>query len=85
MSVAAAVEVDDGVVTDARLAFGGVATKPWRARRAEEALAGEPAKPAFFRRAVAAELEDAVVRSQNAFKVELAIRAAVRALAEAAG
>ena len=85
VSVAAAVEVDDGVVTEARLALGGVATKPWRARRAEEALAGEPADAASFRRAAAAELEGAVVRSQNAFKVELAIRAAVRALSEAAG
>jgi xanthine dehydrogenase YagS FAD-binding subunit len=84
MSVAAAVEVDGGVVTGARLAFGGVATKPWRARRAEVALVGAPADEASFRRAAAAELEAAVVRRHNAFKVELATRAAVRALAEAA-
>ena len=83
VSVAAALEVDQGSVREARLALGGVATKPWRARRAEEELAGEPAEPASFRRAVAAELDDAVVRDQNAFKVELAIRAAVRALSEA--
>jgi xanthine dehydrogenase YagS FAD-binding subunit len=85
VSVAAALEVGDGAVKDARLALGGVATKPWRARRAEEALTGAPADAASFRRAAAAELEGAVVRGQNAFKVELAIRAAVRALSEAAG
>ena len=85
VSVAAALEVDDGVVTGARLAFGGVATKPWRARRAEAALVGAPAGEASFRRAAAAELEAAVVRRHNAFKVELATRTAVRALSQAAG
>jgi xanthine dehydrogenase YagS FAD-binding subunit len=84
VSAAAALEIDDGLVTGARLALGGVATKPWRARRAEAALAGAPADARSFRRAAAAELEDAVVREHNAFKVELAIRAAVRALSEAA-
>jgi xanthine dehydrogenase YagS FAD-binding subunit len=80
VSVAAAVEVADGVVTDARLALGGVGTKPWRARRAEATLVGAPADEASFRRAAAAELADAVVREHNAFKVPLAERAAVRAL-----
>ena len=84
VSVAAALDVEDGVVTSARLAFGGVATKPWRARRAEAALIGAPADEASFRRAAAAELEAAVVRRQNAFKVEFATRAAVRALAAVA-
>jgi xanthine dehydrogenase YagS FAD-binding subunit len=84
VSVAAALEVDAGVVTDARLAFGGVATKPWRARRAEAALVGAGPDEAAFRRAAAAELEDAVPRRHNAFKVELAIRAAVRGLSEVA-
>jgi xanthine dehydrogenase YagS FAD-binding subunit len=84
VSVAAALEVDDGVVTGARLAFGGVATKPWRARRAEAALVGARADEASFRHAAAAELKDAVVRRHNAFKVELATRAAVRALSEVA-
>ena len=78
VSVAAALEVDDGVVADVRLALGGVGTKPWRARRAEAALVGGPASEAAFRRAAAAELEDAVVREHNAFKVELARRAIVR-------
>lgn len=80
VSVAAAVEVEDGVVTDARLALGGVGTKPWRARRAEAALVGGAADAASFRRAAAAELEAAVVREHNAFKVALAERAAVRGL-----
>ena len=84
VSVAAALEVHDGVVTAARLALGGVATKPWRARLAERALVGAPADAASFRRAAAAELEGAIVRRDNAFKVELASRAVVRALSEAA-
>jgi xanthine dehydrogenase YagS FAD-binding subunit len=85
VSVAAALAIDGGVVTGARIAFGGVATKPWRARRAEAALLGAPPDPAAFRRAAAAELAVADVRGHNAFKVELAIRAAVRALTEVAG
>jgi xanthine dehydrogenase YagS FAD-binding subunit len=80
VSVAAAIEVDDGLVTGVRLALGGVGTKPWRARRAEAALLGGPATAEAFRRAAAAELEDAVVREHNAFKVELMQRAVVRGL-----
>jgi xanthine dehydrogenase YagS FAD-binding subunit len=80
VSVAAALEVHDGVIADARLALGGVATKPWRARQAERALVGAPPDAATFRRAAAAELEAAVVREHNAFKVPLAERAVVRAL-----
>jgi xanthine dehydrogenase YagS FAD-binding subunit len=82
VSVATAVLVDDGIVTDVRLALGGVGTKPWRARRAEAALVGGPADAASFRRAAAEELEGAVVRRHNAFKVELAQRAAVRGLTQ---
>lgn len=82
VSVAAALEVDDGVVVDVRLAWGGVGTKPWRARRAEAALVGGPADRDAFRRAAAVELEGAVVREHNAFKVELALRATVRALTQ---
>jgi xanthine dehydrogenase YagS FAD-binding subunit len=83
VSVCAALDVRDGVVADVRLALGGVGTKPWRARRAEAVLVGAPADAPSFRRAAAAELEAAVVRRHNAFKVELATRAAVRALTEA--
>ncbi|MFC5815170.1 FAD binding domain-containing protein [Nonomuraea harbinensis] len=63
-----------------RLALGGVGTKPWRARRAETALVGGPADEAAFRRAAALELDAAVPRRYNAFKVELARRAVVRGL-----
>jgi xanthine dehydrogenase YagS FAD-binding subunit len=83
VSVAAAIELRDGIVEDVRLALGGVATKPWRARRAEQALIGTAATPEHFAAAAAAELEPAEVRRDNAFKVELAQRAIVRALTEA--
>ena len=82
-SVAAALRVEDGTVTEVRLALGGVATKPWRARRAEEALLGAPAETASFERAARAELEAAVPRRFNAYKVELARRSIVRALRQA--
>jgi xanthine dehydrogenase YagS FAD-binding subunit len=80
VSVAAAVDVRAGVISEVRLALGGVATKPWRARRAESALVGQPATEAAFRRAAAAEVEDAVLREHNVFKAELAQRAMSRAL-----
>jgi xanthine dehydrogenase YagS FAD-binding subunit len=67
-----------------RLALGGVATKPWRARRAEQLLVGAPARRESFARAAGEELAAAVPRSLNAFKVELAQRAMVRALETAA-
>ena len=79
-SVAAAIRVDGGTVAEVRLALGGVATKPWRARRAERALLGEPADRASFARAASEELSQATPRPMNAFKVELARRAMVRAL-----
>jgi xanthine dehydrogenase YagS FAD-binding subunit len=83
VSVAAALDVRDGVVEDIRLALGGVGTKPWRARRAEAELNGVPATAERFAIAAAAELEPAAVREHNAFKVELARRAIVRALTAA--
>jgi xanthine dehydrogenase YagS FAD-binding subunit len=83
-SVAVALRVDRGAVGEVRLALGGVATKPWRARRAERALAGEPAVRASFVQAAAEELAQAVPRPMNRFKVELAQRAMVRALETAA-
>jgi xanthine dehydrogenase YagS FAD-binding subunit len=83
VSVAVALEVRDGLVTDVRLALGGVGTKPWRARRAEQALLGSPATPERFVLAAAAELEPAQVRRGNGFKVELAERAVVRGLTQA--
>jgi xanthine dehydrogenase YagS FAD-binding subunit len=81
VSVAAAVRVQNGAVADVRLALGGVGTKPWRARRAEQALLGQPAHHASFAEAAGQELAAAAPRPLNAFKVELARRAIMRALA----
>jgi xanthine dehydrogenase YagS FAD-binding subunit len=63
-----------------RLALGGVATKPWRARRAEASLRGQPATKASFAAAAERELAAATPGPLNAFKVELARRAIVRGL-----
>ena len=79
-SVAAAVRIQDGTVAEVRLALGGVGTKPWRARRAEAALLGQPASAASFAEAARQELAAATPHPMNAFKVELAQRAIVRAL-----
>jgi xanthine dehydrogenase YagS FAD-binding subunit len=80
VSVAAAVDVTDGAIAGVRLALGGVGTKPWRARRAEHSLLGRPATQASFADAADRELALATPRPMNAFKVELAQRAIVRAL-----
>jgi xanthine dehydrogenase YagS FAD-binding subunit len=79
-SVAAAVRIQGGAIAEARLALGGVATRPWRARRAEAALLGRPATAASFAEAARQELAAATPHPMNAFKVELAQRAIVRAL-----
>lgn len=80
VSVAAGVTVSDGVISDVRLALGGVATKPWRARRAEEILRGARAERETFERAAHEELAPARTTPLNAFKVELARRTLIRAL-----
>jgi xanthine dehydrogenase YagS FAD-binding subunit len=80
VSVAAALDVEDGVVRDARVALGGVAHKPWRATKAEEALQGEPIGEANFRAAAEIELEDAEPLRDNAFKVALARNVIARML-----
>jgi xanthine dehydrogenase YagS FAD-binding subunit len=80
VSVAAAVEIEEATVSDVRVALGGVATKPWRARRVEDALRGQPATEESFRAAAASEFEGADLREHNAFKAELAQRALVRGL-----
>jgi xanthine dehydrogenase YagS FAD-binding subunit len=74
VSVAAAVDIADDVVRDARIAFGGVAHKPWRATRAEEVLRGAPAVEETFLRAADAELADAQPLPGNRFKVPLVRR-----------
>jgi xanthine dehydrogenase YagS FAD-binding subunit len=80
VSVAAALAVEDGVVTEVRLALGGVGTKPWRATEAERVLLGQPATEEAFRRAAEAELAAAEGGPQNAFKIELARRTIVATL-----
>lgn len=87
VSVAAALDLEDGTVKDARLAVGGVAHEPWRAFRAEGVLRGKPATAENFRAAAEAELADAKPLRDNGFKVELAARtitAVFLELAEAA-
>ncbi|MEU2429126.1 xanthine dehydrogenase family protein subunit M [Streptomyces sp. NPDC007861] len=79
-SVAVALSLVDDTVADVRMALGGVATKPWRARRAEDFLIGAVAERANFAQAARVELADARPTVMNAFKVELAQRAIVRAL-----
>ncbi|MEV6368939.1 xanthine dehydrogenase family protein subunit M [Micromonospora musae] len=81
-AVAVAMSVVDGRIAEIRLALGGVATKPWRARAAEAALGGAPATTDSFTRAAEAELAAAVPHGMNAFKIELAKRTIVRALTE---
>jgi xanthine dehydrogenase YagS FAD-binding subunit len=83
VSLAAAVDLDDnGSIRDVRLALGGVAHKPWRARKAEASLRGAPATDATFLAAANAELEEARGLRDNAFKVELAKRVIVACLGE---
>src|SRR5213596_2707217 len=85
VSVAAAIDVADGVVRDARIAFGGVAHVPWRAAKAEAALRGAPATEEMFSRAADAELADALPLPGNAFKVPLARNVLVRTLLDLTG
>jgi xanthine dehydrogenase YagS FAD-binding subunit len=80
-AAAVALDIDGGTIRQARIALGGVGTKPWRARDAEAALAGAPADQARFAAAAARALDGARPLEQNAFKVELAQRTLVRALA----
>jgi xanthine dehydrogenase YagS FAD-binding subunit len=71
VSVAAAVDAQDGVIREARIALGGVAHKPWRAEKAEAALRDAPATQASLLAAADAELADAEPAGENAFKIPL--------------
>jgi xanthine dehydrogenase YagS FAD-binding subunit len=84
VSVAAIVAADRGTISAVRVAFGGVAHKPWRSVEAEAALAGRPATMATFRAAAEAAMAHAVGRGHNDFKIELAKRTLCRTLALAA-
>jgi xanthine dehydrogenase YagS FAD-binding subunit len=83
VSAAAALTIARGVIQQARLALGGVAAKPWRARPAEEILTGSAPTDAAFRHAAELALIDARPSGDNAFKIELARRILVRALTAA--
>jgi xanthine dehydrogenase YagS FAD-binding subunit len=72
VSVAAALELDEGRITQVRIALGGVAARPWRARIAEELLTGALSGPEAFRTAATAELAEARPLRDNAYKVTLA-------------
>jgi xanthine dehydrogenase YagS FAD-binding subunit len=80
VSVAVALDLQDGQIKAARVALGGVAHKPWRAQKAEALLAGKKADEQTFRAAAEAELAPAKAYQYNEFKIELAKRAIVRAL-----
>jgi xanthine dehydrogenase YagS FAD-binding subunit len=84
VSAAAAIRLDGGRIAEARVALGGVALKPWRAREAEEALQGAPPEASAFRQAAEAALATARAPAGRAFKIELARRIIVRALSMAA-
>jgi xanthine dehydrogenase YagS FAD-binding subunit len=82
VSVAAALEMDDGTITGVRLALGGVAHKPWRAYQAEQTMLGAKAIRETFERAAEAELSSARGCGDNNFKIELAKRTMVSVMTE---
>ncbi|MCC6890080.1 MAG: xanthine dehydrogenase family protein subunit M [Hyphomicrobiales bacterium] len=84
VSVAAALEVDNGEIRNVRLALGGMAHKPWRALAAERVLSGARADAESFRRAADAELAPARGFAHNSFKIELAKRTIAGVLEELA-
>jgi xanthine dehydrogenase YagS FAD-binding subunit len=82
VSVAAVLDLANGVIRDVRIALGGVAHKPWRATHAEDLLRGAPATPEVFHAAAHAELAAARPLTHNAFKVPMAVNTLVAALGE---
>jgi xanthine dehydrogenase YagS FAD-binding subunit len=84
VSAAVALDMDGGAIRHARVALGGVGTKPWRVPGVEAALAGASLEPAVLRRAAALAADGAQGRGHNDFKIELMQRAIVRAI-ETAG
>jgi len=79
-SAAVVLTIASGNIARARIALGGVGTKPWRSPEAEAALTGKPATEAIFRQAAEAALRDAKAQSENKFKIELAKRCLTHAL-----
>jgi xanthine dehydrogenase YagS FAD-binding subunit len=85
VSAAVALDVEKGKIQAARVALGGVGTKPWRSQAAEKALQGQPANQTSFQQAAQIALRSAKTLQHNAFKVEMAKRTLVRALATVVG
>lgn len=85
VSVAAALELENGIIRSCRVALGGVAHKPWRSHEAERTLDGKPATAQTFQAAAEAALHGAQPHRYNGFKVALAKRTIVRALTVVAG
>ncbi len=83
-SAAVVITIASGRITRARIALGGVGTKPWRSPDAEAALVGKPANDAGFRKAAEAAMRNAKAQSENGFKIELAKRCLTYALRTAA-
>ena len=83
-SAAVVLTIGNGKITRARIALGGVGTKPWRSPEAEGVLTGAPASDATFRLAAEAALRGATAQSENGFKIELAKRCLTHALRTAA-
>jgi xanthine dehydrogenase YagS FAD-binding subunit len=80
VSAAVALDVQGGTIKQARVALGGLSTKPWRSKEAEQKLEGQKPSKEVFRAAAEAALTGAVTKKDNAFKVELGKRTIVRAL-----
>jgi xanthine dehydrogenase YagS FAD-binding subunit len=85
VAAAVALQMDGARIRTARVALGGVGTKPWRVRRVETALAGSSLEPAALRTAAALAAEGARGHGHNDFKIELMQRAIVRAIETAGG
>jgi len=85
VSIAAALEIEDGVIKDVRIALGGVAHKPWRASKAEAVLRGGPVTEEAFLAAAVAEMADAAPLRDNGFKIALTKRTLVAVLGDLAG
>lgn len=78
-------ETDGRTIRDLRVALGGVATKPWRARDVEKALIGKPLEPEAVKQASLLAMEGAVAQGDNHYKVELAPRVVARAILKVGG
>jgi len=85
VSVAAALEIENGTIKNARLAMGGVAHKPWRLNDAEKALIGKPANEESFKQAAAIAMQGAKAYEYNSFKLKLAPATITEALKHASG